>query len=349
MMPARPLVFCAALAFAAGAHAQLSGPTNGIVAVVNNQVVTRYEMEKRLREKKIDLTNRTETDRALIWRQQINDRVLELLRIQATKEAGVSISEEQFINQRSQFLEQNDIASEEEFTHYLESQGLKESEFERNLRQNADSVAWLQITGGYASARGAQARPRFDVTVTAKEVKEYYDRHLEDEFKTTDRAKLHVIQIYYRRDNAAERTAKEREIRQIKIKLGTRADFAVLAAKSSQHPATKGEKGGDLGWIDPASDKLPEELVKLVFDPETKEADLLGPIEIGNSFWLVRVDKRQFEQTVQYFDAQEIIRKRISQEKFGRAIKRVQLELLRNSYIYPLTLKRELEDALEGR
>ena len=89
--------------------------------------------------------------------------------------------------------------------------------------------------------------------------------------------------------------------------------------------------------------------MKAVFDEKAKEGDLLGPIEDGNSFWLVRIDARRYAKSVTFEEAQDRIRMYLQNVKQNRAVRRILAELLKNSYLYPPSLKRQIEAKLEGR
>lgn len=343
MAVSRIVTFLILLAFGSALRAQESDTTNGVAAIVNTQVITKWEIEKRVRSRKVDFTNKPLSEKEAYYQKVLVDRVIELLELQATKDSGVSISEEEYLNRRTAEIQALGYQSDAEFQQFLESQKLTEHEFNENVRKDLDAKAWLQTVGGRSSAKSPTARPRFDVTVTAKELRDYYTKHLKDTFQQKDEIRLSVIQVYFRRDVPQDRENARRTVANDLLKLQTKADFAVLAARDSKNPATK-DKGGDTGWFPKGSDKIPEEIEKLVFAETAKEGDLLGPIEQGNSFWLVKITGRHFERTVTFEEAQERIRGQLSNDKFVKAIRQVILDLLRNSYIYPLKLKKDIED-----
>lgn len=340
-------IVLAAFLFGGTASAQQasSGTTNGIAAVVNTQVVTKLEIEKIMRSKKEDMTNRSVSEKERIFKQYLINRVIEILELQATRESGVAVSEEDFINERTGRIEALGYESEEDFRRFLDEQGISEKEFNENVRKEQDAKAWLETVGGRTGAKSPTARPRFNVTATAKEMQAFYKKNLKDIYQQQDEIRLSIIQVFFRRDVPQERAKQEQTMRGLVAKLNTKADFAVLAARESKHPSTK-DKGGDTGWIKKGSDKITEEIEKLVFADGVKEGDLIGPIEQGNSFWLVRIDGRHLERTVTFEEAQSDIKQRILRIKFGRAIKQILLELTKNSYIYPTNLRREVEDVI---
>ena len=331
-----------------GVAAQLEGD-NQVEAVVNDKVITRYDILQGIKKDGIQFEELPESERRLLFEQRLRDKVLEILRLEATKKAGVQLSPEALEENKQRYIES--IGTRAAFQDFLRQKGLTEQEFNDQFRRDQEAAAWLSVVSG-VGVRGGRLnrtfRPRFDLTVTPRELREYYRKHKDDEFTLKDEAVVRVIQIYFNRNRRGDRARKRQLMLGLKQKLATRADFAVLAKKHSEHVSK--DAGGLIGKVEKGKgDLLVEPVEKAVFGPEARPGDVLGPIEFVNAFWLVRVEAKTEARVVPFEEAQQLIRLEIQQEKRAKATRRVLLELVKQAYVSPPRLKRRIETELRLR
>jgi peptidyl-prolyl cis-trans isomerase C len=160
--------------------------------------------------------------------------------------------------------------------------------------------------------------------VTDADVKAQYDRIIstlgDSEYKPS------VIAV---KDAATAQTILDQ------LKKG--ADFAQLAKQYSQGPSAA--QGGALNWISfktpiqPGntqnwSQPLAEALVKL-----PQGAVSSAPVQIGDAFWILRVDQKRATQIPQFDQTKDVLRKQLEQVAIEKATTQVVAGLIRNAHI----------------
>jgi peptidyl-prolyl cis-trans isomerase C len=162
------------------------------------------------------------------------------------------------------------------------------------------------------------------VPVTDADVKAQYDRIVstlgDNEYKPS------VIAV---KDAATAQTILDQ------LKKG--ADFAQLAKQYSQGPSAA--QGGALNWISfktpiqPGNTQnwpqpLAEALVKL-----PQGAVSSAPVQIGDAFWILRVDQKRATQVPQFDQTKDVLRKQLEQVAIEKATTQVVAGLIRNAHI----------------
>ncbi|AXF06525.1 hypothetical protein CUJ91_00430 [Paraburkholderia graminis] len=119
------------------------------------------------------------------------------------------------------------------------------------------------------------------------------------------------------------------------LKKGT--DFAQLAKQYSQGPGAA--QGGALNWISfktpiqPGNTQnwpqpLAEALVKL---PQGGVSS--APVQVGDAFWILRVDEKRATQVPQYDQIKDALRKQLEQVALQKATAQVVVDLMKNARI----------------
>lgn len=114
-------------------------------------------------------------------------------------------------------------------------------------------------------------------------------------------------------------------------------DFAQLAKQSSQGP--NAAQGGALAWVSFKTpiqagqtqnwpQPLAEALVKL-----PQGAVSSAPIQIGEAFWILRVDQKRPTQVPQFDQTKDALRKQLEQLAFEKATAQVVADLVKNAKI----------------
>lgn len=319
--------------------------SDGVLAVVNDEVVTRFDILRSLRLSGVDLSALKESEQKLQVTNALHRKVVEILQRQAATEAGITVSEEEHINRRSAIIAQ--FEGEDNFLAYLDRTGVTEEEWTRDFRATTEAAAWKSVVAGVGGAKSLEVRPLYDVSVTPREMREFYRRNLDADFKVKNEAQLRVIQVYFRRGTPQDRSAKKQLMMQILAKLKTRASFDVLAERYNENPQSK-DKKGDLGWVAKGSDSIREKIETAVFADGVTAGKVLGPIETVNSFWLVKVEDRHLPRTRSFGEVQSQIKRLLRSQKHRDVTRRLVLQLVNDSFIYPRSLKPTLKVSLRG-
>lgn len=231
------LIFVFLLA-SSGAHAAVSpraGGLDSIVAVVNDDVITRTELETRLNAIKQQLQQRnTRLPPDEVIRRQVLERMIqEQLQLQIASRSGVRVDDETVNGVMANIARENKL-SLTQFREVLEQQGYVYADFRENIRNEI------------VIDRLRKQRVESRVTVTEKEV--------ENQLKSTAQqaeagSEYHLGHILVAIPEAASPEAIEKarvRAEAILAELRAGADFAETAvAKSDGQQALQ---GGDLGW-----------------------------------------------------------------------------------------------------
>ncbi|SDB47830.1 periplasmic chaperone for outer membrane proteins SurA [Desulfonatronum thiosulfatophilum] len=207
-----------------------------IVAVVNGEVITLFELNQRFRPVVEQFQGRELQDeerRALLdGKRQLLDRMVEeVLMRQEAERLEMQVTDLEVQTQIRQIREQLG-ASESQFLEYLTLQGLTKDQYERRLREEMLRHRLL----GFMIRR--------KVVVTSDEIRAYYENN-KDDFAQQRQVRLGLILF------ASHAEAEEVQAR---LNAGT-ITFSDAAREYSRGPGA--EQGGDMGllaWRDLAAD-----------------------------------------------------------------------------------------------
>ena len=226
----------ATLLFFAPDHSS-AAVTNAIVAIVNDDVVTLFEVNKeaqpiiREAEKQSALTDAA---RSQIKRTALDRLVEKKLVEQKIRELNIKVSEEEVRQAIDDVKKQNNIPNQEALVSALAGQGLSFDQYRGQLQEQIEKLKLISM----------EVRSKIHVSET--EMHEYYDanraKYTEDEsyrarhifFKTSDKSPAEDI----------KRTMTTALMVLAEAKSGK--DFSDLAKNYSEDPAAK-KDGGDLG------------------------------------------------------------------------------------------------------
>ncbi|WP_291321324.1 SurA N-terminal domain-containing protein [Desulfonatronospira sp.] len=205
-----------------------STPVNRIVAHVNGESITLFDLEKRVEIflglfddislEDLPPHQRKET-RKHVLEQMIND----ILMRQEAERFQIEVSDSE-IQEHIERLKRNNNVSREEFKQHLQRQGMRLEDFEKQIR---DSMLRQRVMN---------IMVRRKTIVTGGEIQEYYDKH-QDDFQKQRKIHLKVLVVQQVED--ASRILQA-------IRNGE-YDFNQAAQKYSQGPAAS--EGGDLGMV----------------------------------------------------------------------------------------------------
>jgi len=237
---AKRFLFLFALLFAASAHAD----EVGIIATVNNDIITTHELSQRM-EMLISANGLQHTDevRKDIAPQILHSLIDDKLRLQAAESSSIKVTDEDIRRGIAAIAGQNNI-SVDQFTDMLASQGVDKSTLEDQLRAE---IAWQKYT---------EQRLVPQVDVQASEI----DR-MENQLKSNaNQTEYLVAEIFLPVDAPADE-AKTKEfgdslLRQIAG--GTK--FSALAHSFSA--SASASRNGDLSWQ--TITQMPPEIARII-------------------------------------------------------------------------------------
>ncbi|HUT32655.1 MAG TPA: peptidyl-prolyl cis-trans isomerase [Planctomycetota bacterium] len=243
------LLGAARLAAAAG---DPDAVVNAIVAVVNNEAITKLEVDGLVAELYRETSNLTPDEYRATWERAREALIDNRLLVQEARRRQVEVPPEE-------------VNAEIE---RLEKAGLK-AESRRDMIRESLMVARLLV---------ALHSPR---AISPDEVAEYYEKHQED-FVLREQRQVLLI-VVRSSDFGGDRAAARKKADEVVEALKKGEDFGLLAKRHSKGPAA--DKGGDQGWMKKGA--LIPALDDVVF--RLKAGEFHGPVESDDSYLIVKV------------------------------------------------------------
>ncbi|MGB0749512.1 MAG: peptidylprolyl isomerase [Magnetospiraceae bacterium] len=256
------LVLLSLILFAAPSIAQQQA---GIVAVVNDDVITAFDLESRLRLvlSTSGMRNNAET-RQRIGEQVLRSLVDERLKLQEAKRLAVEISDQAITTAIDRIAQQSGSSAENLISRVVRAGATRDTLFAQ-VRAN---LAWLQVLRQVGGAR---------IQVTPEEIADAVALARGDGTGKSYR----VSEIFL----AVETNKRDAEVKQIAERLFREVrgggNFASVAQQFSQ--STSAANGGDMGWVSP-TDMEPEVGAAI---QEMRPGQIRGPIRSQGGYHIL--------------------------------------------------------------
>lgn len=209
---------------------------DAVVAVVNNDVITRHELNERLSTVISQLKKQgTPLPEQGVLEKQILERMIaEMLQAQFAKESGVRVDDTQLDLAITRIAQQNNFPTLAEFMAKLEADGVNVKKFREEIR--AEIV----------STRLREREVESKLIISDTEVDNYLTNKSKMGLDNDEYHLAHILVVVPEQASAEKiRAARERADHAL-AQLANGTDFAQVAAGSSD--AKDALKGGDLGW-----------------------------------------------------------------------------------------------------
>jgi peptidyl-prolyl cis-trans isomerase SurA len=271
-------------------------PTNvkldGIVAIVNDQTITRFDLRDavlaRISQKEVEEPKDSAAMLALEW-ETLNDMIQDELLIQAAKDLKITIADADISPQVDAQIRNTKLQmSESEFRSELLKAGLGTPEDYRKFLMDQYR---RRFTRERVIAKLTQDGKIVPIPVSDVEISAEFDRAKQFLPKRPPMISFKQIVIAPQPSAKAKDAAREKADSVLaQIKAG--ADFEKIAKRESMDLETK-ETGGDLGWIRRGT-QLPEferYLFGSPFSPPIAPGQLSPVFETPFGFHIIRVDR----------------------------------------------------------
>ena len=251
---------------------------NRVVAVVNNEVITQYELDKRVREVtgfspealRAKAPERFSETRRQVLHLMIDEKIAE----EKIKELNIQVTQKQ-VDATIQRMQDNQRMSREELLAELQKEGLTYEKFEQKIRKDLER------------ARLVEYEVKSKIIIRDEAVKEYYERNKKD-FGSVEKIHLACIFLILKSpSDPAETMEIQRKAEDILSRLRAGEDFGEMAKKYSEGAAAS--SGGDLGVFHP--DQLDPQLRKII--EALKVGSVSGLIPRQNGIQIFKVLERQ--------------------------------------------------------
>jgi peptidyl-prolyl cis-trans isomerase SurA len=243
-----------------------------IVAVVNDDVITRSELEGRMREMLVQLQQKgTKLPPLEILRQQVLERMIsKRLQLQTAKRLGLSVDDDTVTKAIANIAKTNNITLLQ-LREVLERDGISFPIFREQLRED------ILIT------RLKQKEVINRIVITDQDISNFLAREIGSQ---RQRAAVHLQHILIATPEGAspeDVQAAKAKAQSVYEELQQGADFSEMAMRVSD--SRQALEGGDLGWIE--TSRIPTLFTQLV--DELEPGAISEPIRNASGFHLVKL------------------------------------------------------------
>jgi len=230
---------------------------NRIVAAVNNEIITLYELNGKIREitgsnpseleqrdKKGFLEARRHVLDLLIDEKITHDKVMELGIETTQKELDAAIEN----------IKAGNNWTHEDLVAIIGSEGFTYEQYKGNIKKEMEQMRLIDF------------EVKSKIIISDKDIEKYYNDHA-DGFKSEEKVRLAIILLTEKNHSVQnEGLSLAQKVEEVVSRLKKGEDFGVLAMEYSQGPGAK--DGGDLGVINTSN-----------LDPQLK--NIIDAMEVG--------------------------------------------------------------------
>ncbi len=290
---------------------------NRVVAVVNNEVITLYELNNRMKEMTgVPVEELMQKNEATYRdaRQKILEVLIDEKIAQAKiKELRIQVSDRQVDNFLEKLKRDNQL-TQEDLVAGLEKEGLSYEKYRERIRRDLERSQLVEY------------EVRSKIIIRDEAIQKYYEDH-KGTFGVAE--KVHLAGIFLMRKNLkSEEEMREvyKKAQDISAKLKAGADFGQMAGTYSEGPGAK--QGGDLGQftvehLEPGLKSMVEAL---------PEGGISDPLVRPNGIQIIKVVKKQTGKIRSLEEMKEAIYGILYQEEVNRRYQTWIKELRENAY-----------------
>jgi len=251
-----------------------------VIAIVNDDVITKVELDQRVRQIKKQLAQKQRNlpPENVLRRQVLENMIMQKMQLQIAKKAGIRVDDETVNKVISNIAHENNL-NMKQFQQVLSREGFEFANFRDNIR---DEIIIDQLR---------KRRIESSVHVTEQEVDNYL-ANLDSRKGLNDEYHLGHILIGLPEGATPDQIQAARsKAQQIYNQLRLGADFHKMAiAESSGQNALN---GGDLGWRNGA--RLPTLFSDVITDMQP--GDISEPLRSASGFHIIKlIDRRSSRQ-----------------------------------------------------
>lgn len=244
-----------------------------IVAIVNDRVISLYDLKQRILLFMVSssATNLTAEEQEYMNQQALQSLVDDRLKMGEARKYEAVISAEEQEQSFARYASQFEL-SPEQFEKELTQAGIAKKSM---LKQIEASIAWDNVVGGLLMPQ---------VNLTDDEIYTIIDR-----FKANKgQDEYHAQEIFLLVSDNAKRDETSATAKTIVEQLRQKAPFNVMARQFSQ--STTSAVGGDMGWV--IKSELPRDITPVLV--KMKKGEIADPIETEDGFYIIQlVEKRK--------------------------------------------------------
>jgi len=297
-----------------------------IVARVNNEIITRSELQRSREQLINEIKEKGEDQSQLPQREKdlLRDMIDQALLVQKGKDMGITADTE-LIKRLDEMRKQMNLGSMEELETAAQQQGVSFEDFKQNIRNQiiTQEVISREVGGKMA--------------ITPEEIKAFYDAH-QKELEQPEAVRLSEILVSTQPKGQAESknappptpeqvAAAEQRAHDLLDSIHKGAKFEDVAKKSSDGPTAA--QGGDLGYF--KRNTLAKELEDTTF--AMKAGQISDVIRTKQGFIILKVAEHQMAGMPPLKQVEDQIREAIYLDKLNPALRAYLTKLREEAYI----------------
>ncbi len=246
-----------------------------IIAVVNNDVITKVELEDRLQLIKKQLGARTQLPDDAILRKQVLERmIMEKIQLQIAKRSGIRVDDET-VNRVIENIAGENKLSMDQFRQVLTRDGMSFAGFRKNIRNE------LIIN----ELRKRQVNNK--ITISDQEVDNYLSNHANMKNHDDEYLLGHILIATPEAATPEQIQEARSRAEALRNRILAGEDFSRIAIGNSDDPQAL--KGGNLGWR--KRGQMPTFFSKVI--ENMKVGDVSPPLRSASGFHIIKLmDKR---------------------------------------------------------
>ena len=275
-------------AFSSRAATGTAVPVNGVMAKVNNYIITLQE----LRGSMIQLSRSTTMSEQQLREEVLNILIDNKLILSDYENSGFAITDSYFDDLFDQNIKDR-FPDRVSFVKTLQSEGKHLDEVRKEFKEQT-------IINIMASQKIGQ-----QISISPYKIERYYEDHKED-YLLKNRVNLRMIIIPSKGTSDPEAIAKAEMIHEKILEGGTFADLARQYSTGVQ-----AKEGGLMGWAD--RDEMRKEIAAVAFEMEVGETSNL--IKTPNAIFIVRVEEKEDEHVQPLSEVRDAIERDLRGEQ----------------------------------
>lgn len=250
-----------------------AAPIDQIAAVVNNDVITLYELNTRISavERQLKKQGTPLPDPAALKIQILERMIMDMLQAQFASETGVHVDDTQLDKTLRRIAQENKFPSLSEFRAKLEKDGVDYKKFREEIR------------GEIISARLRDREVDAKLVISDSEIDNYLSSQVKQTGKGEEYHLAHILLLVPEQASPEKIRERYQRAEDVLKQLRGGADFAQVSAGYSD--AKNALQGGDLGWRTP--DRIPvlfQEALKIM-----RPGDISEVLRSPNGFHIFKL------------------------------------------------------------
>ncbi|MBW1705714.1 MAG: peptidylprolyl isomerase [Deltaproteobacteria bacterium] len=255
--------------------------SNRVVAIVNDEVITLYELNGRMKEltglEPAEMRLRDEKQYLEARREILNSLIEEKLTLGKIRQLGVKVTPKQ-VDSAIERIKRNNGLTQEDMIAGLKKRGITYDSYREKIKIQLERMELINF------------EVKSKIIIREEDITEYYNKH-RDEFVV--KGKVHLAIIVLKQEGMSNQDGSgslSRQAADILAKLKGGEDFGELARKFSKGPGA--EDGGDVGFFNVSQlDPKLGEIIK-----QMSPGDISEPILRPSGIQIVKLIDNQEER-----------------------------------------------------